>query len=157
MQRPHLLIIIQLNHRPTVCSPLPSGTQQGAVSGNVALAPVLVLLRLSLFHAEVVPVPLAFTGRMRYNTSLPLPLLLRGSCFLLQLSEGLWNLPSDLVPLWAMVEPVFFCAFLRVANLTLTDVGPINIEQSMLRPSTFHENLPGYINDAVQSNFPFFF
>ena len=74
--------MIQLHHRPTTCSPFPSGTQQGAVSGNVALetlcwhAPALVLLRLPLSHTEVAPVPLALTERMHNNTSLPLPFIL---------------------------------------------------------------------------------
>ena len=81
MQRPHFLIIIQLHHCPTACPPLPSVTQHRAISGSVALeafcwhAPALVLLRLPLSHTEVTPVPLAFTERVRNNTSLPLPLL----------------------------------------------------------------------------------
>ena len=78
---------------PATCSSLSNLSQQRAVCCNVTFetislhAPTLVLLGLPLFHAEVVPVPLAFTGRMRFNTSLPLPLL-RGSCFLLQLREN---------------------------------------------------------------------
>ena len=62
--------------------PFPSGTQQGAISGNVDLeefcwhAPALVRLGLPLYRTEVTPVPLAFAERMHNSTSLPLPLLL---------------------------------------------------------------------------------
>ena len=83
-------------------------------------APALMLFRLQLFPTEMIPVPLAFTERMRNNASLPLPLLLRSSRFVLPLSESLWDLTSDLVPFWAMVEPELFCAFLFVTCLALT-------------------------------------
>ena len=64
---------------------------------------------------------------------------------MLQLPENFWNLSSDFFSFWAVVEPVLFCAFLLVKGLTLTGVRPINIEQSLLRPSTFQEHLPVYI------------
>ena len=98
MQRPHFLIIIQLHHRPTACSLVPSVSQQGAISGHMApetfdlRTPALVLFGLPNLHREISSVPLAFTERVHNNTSLPLPFFLRRSRILLPLSEGLRNL-----------------------------------------------------------------
>ena len=124
IQRPHLHTIIQLHHHT-----LPTSQRHPARSvGGCWHAPALVLLRLPLSHTKVAPVPLAFTEMMLNDTSLPLPLLLWISCCLLQLSESLWDLPSDFVAHWAVVEPMLLCAFLHMASLTLTDIRPTNIE-----------------------------
>ena len=52
-----------------------------------------------------------------------------------------------------MVEPVLLCAFLRLASLTLTGIRPANIEQSLLSPSNFEENLRGHITMLFSPNF----
>ena len=98
-------------HRPNHMS------QQRAVRGSMAhedfcwLAPALVLLGLPHLHAEVAPVPLALAEKVRDNSPLPLPLFLRSFRFLLPIFEILWDLPSDLVPFWAMKKPVFSVPF----------------------------------------------
>ena len=68
------------------------------------------------------------------------------------------NLPPDFMPLWTVVNPVLFCAFLQLAGLTLTYIRLANIEQSPLRPTTFQEDLSGHITMlfTVQSPFAFF-
>ena len=87
MRRHHLFIKVQLYHCPNTFSPLRSLPQQRAIGGNVALgtfcchAPVLVLLRLPLFHTEMAPVPMAFTEWMRYDASLPFQLFFEVPAF----------------------------------------------------------------------------
>ena len=116
-----------------------------------------VLLGLPLCHSEVASIPLAFTERVRDDTSLPLPLFLRRSRLLLPLSEGLRNLQPDFVIFWTVEEPVLFCAFLFVTSLTCTYIRPANIEQSLLRPTSsrkiFLATLPCF---SVQFSFTFF-
>ena len=102
-------------------------------------APAFVLLGLPLCHSEVASKPLAFTERVRDDTSLPLPLFLRRSRLLLPLSEGLRNLLPDFVPMWTVVKPVLLSAFLHL------DIRPANIEQSLLRPTSFQQNFSGHV------------
>ena len=98
------------------------------------------------FHAEVAPVPLAFTERMRNKSPLSLPLSLGSFRFLLPLSESPWNLPSDFVPFWAMMKPVLFCAFLIETSLTFTVDRPANVEKSLLHPATFQHQFSGHVS-----------
>ena len=91
------------------------------------------------------PVSLIFTERVRDFSSLPLPLFLRCSRLLLQLSEGHRNIPPDFVTPRTVVKPMLFCAFLHLASLTLTYIRPANIEQSLLRPTSFQEDLSWHI------------
>ena len=119
--------------------------------------PAFVLLELALLHTEIPSVPLAFTDKMRDNTSLPLPLFLRSPLFLLQLSESLWDLLLIPLPFWTVVEPVLFSMFFRLPSLTLTGIRPANIEQSLLRSSSFQEKLSGRIEMLFSPNFPHFF
>ena len=117
-----------LHHNPT--APLPNHMLPNCshFRGNMARGAFCK----SAFHAEVAPVPLAFIERMRNNSSLPR--------FLLPLSKSPWNLPSDFVPFWAMVEPVLFCAFLLVTSLAFTSVRPTNVENSLLHQPPSHTN-----------------
>ena len=106
--------------------------------------PASVFLGPPLCHTEVASIPLAFTERVRDYASLSLPFFLR-RCLLLPLSEGLWNLSPYCVPFLTVVKPVLLCAFLHLASLTLTDIRPANIEWSLLRPTSFQEDLSGHI------------
>ena len=134
MQGRHLFTVVSLYYCATTCSPLASVSQQGAVSGDVALegfcwhTQALVLLRLLLSHTEVSRI-FALAEWMRYNISLGhFHYFFKRCRLLLPFSENLWNLSSDFVTFWAVAEPVLFCAFLFLASLTLTDIRPINIE-----------------------------
>ena len=71
--------------------------------------------------------------------------------------KNLWNLSSDHVPFWAVVEPVLFCAFLLLASLTLTDIRPVNIEWSLFASNFLPRRSCWLHYDAFQSNFPSFF
>ena len=108
-------------------------------------APSFLLLRLPFFHAEVTSVPLAFTQRMRHTASLPFPLVLRHLRLLLPFPDGLWDLLPHCVPFRTVVKPVLFCAFLQLAGLSFTNIRPSNVEKSLLRPTSFQEDLPGHI------------
>ena len=105
-----------------------------------------MLFSLPLCHTEVASIPLTFTERVRDYTSLPLPLFLRRSRLLFPFSEGLRNIPPSFVPFWTVVKPVLFCAFLHLAGLTLTYIRPANMEQPLLRPTSFQEDLSGHIS-----------
>ena len=88
---------------------------------------------------------MAFTERVRDDTSLQLPLFLRSSRFHFLKASG------------TVVKPVLFSAFLHVASLTLTDIRPANIEESLLRPSSFQRKSSWSHYDAFRSNPPSFF
>ena len=97
--------------------------------------PASVLLGLPLLHAEVTPVPLAFTERVSDCTSLPFPFFLRRFRLLLPLPEGFRNIPPYREPFRTVVKPILLCAFLHLTRLTLTDIRLANIEQCLLRPT----------------------
>ena len=73
-----------------------------------------------------------------------LPLFLKVFVFLLPLSEGLRDLPSDFVPFWAMLEPVLFCAFRLVTRVAFTLMRPTNVEESFLHPSSLQKSFSCY-------------
>ena len=62
-------------HFPALPTREPSVTTW-SLNPSAGMPQLFVLLGLPLYQTEVAPVPLAFTEKMRYNASLPFPLLL---------------------------------------------------------------------------------
>ena len=120
MQRPQFFVIVRLHHWPATCSQVSSGTQKRAVSGNVAL-------ETFCWHAPVFLQPCShgfhWVDALQHLFVISIPFFW-GSRLLISLSENLWDLPSDLVPFWALVEPVLFCAFHQVTGLALSSDQP---------------------------------
>ena len=75
---------------------------------------------------------------MRDHAPVPLPLFLWNVRLLLPLSESLWNLPSDFVPFWAVVEPVLSpCGKLDVHFHPTTQCGQVSAAPNLLPEPIF--------------------
>ena len=72
---------------------------------------------------------------------------------MLPLSEGLLDLPSDLVPFWAIVESVLFCTLLFVTSLTLTFFRPTDVEEFLLHPPSIQNQISGHSSMLFQPVF----
>ena len=115
----------------------------------------LCFLRLPLFHAEMTPVPLPFTLRVRYNTffttSIP-PFEVLAFLFPLSaVSAGLPDLEPDFVPSWTMVEPVIFRALLLCDKLGICFHLTNQCRRVFNAPNLLPEPASLRLNDACQS------
>ena len=92
-------------------------------------------------------IPLAFTERVRDDTSLPLPLFLRRCHFLLPLSDGLRNPPPDFVPFWTVAPVLPPSCRLDVHLHATSQYGTVSFASNLLPGRSLW---PRY--DAVGSN-----
>ena len=118
-------------------------------------APALVLLGLPLFLRKW---PLFHWLSLRGCATIPLchfHSFFEVLAFLLPLSEGLSNLPSDLVPFGTVVKPALFCAFLLVTGLTFTLIRPMSKSLCCTQPPSKNNCLATFRCFSVQSSFVF--